>query len=85
MGNALLQAGRTNEAMRHFRKAVELSPDFWQAHHNLGSRYLLENRFDEARAEFETVLRLRPEFQPAKEALRRIDAAQPPLGPVDRP
>jgi Flp pilus assembly protein TadD len=60
----------------HFREAVKLNPDYWQAHFNVGTSCLQEGRLSEARAEFDIVLRLQPDFRPAKSALAAIEARQ---------
>jgi Flp pilus assembly protein TadD len=73
LGTALERVGRTNDALAHFVQAVKLSPNYWEAHFNVASGYLQSRRFSEARdAELETVVRLRPEFRPAQEALAQM-------------
>jgi tetratricopeptide (TPR) repeat protein len=47
-----------DEAIAHYRKAIELAPDFYPAHNNLGSDELSQSHFDVARSEFEKVVRL---------------------------
>ncbi len=52
------QAGRKEDAVRHYRKALRIAPDFYPAHNNLGSDYLNKSDFPAARKEFEDVIRL---------------------------
>jgi len=52
------RAGKRDEAIRHYQKAVQVSPDFYYAHNNLGSDYLSRSDFVGARKEFEQVVRL---------------------------
>ena len=50
--------GKEEEAIIHFREALNLAPDFYAAHNNLGTIYLGRRDFRSAQAEFETVLKL---------------------------
>lgn len=52
------KAGRRDEAIRHYQKAVAIAPYFYVAHNNLGSDYLSKSDFPAARKEFEEVVRL---------------------------
>jgi tetratricopeptide (TPR) repeat protein len=52
------RAGKRDEAIHHYQKAVQVSPDFYYAHNNLGSDYLSKSDFVGARKEFEQVVRL---------------------------
>ena len=45
-----------------FRKAIQIKPDFLEAHYNLGLIYANQKKMKEAAAEFETVLRIEPKF-----------------------
>ena len=49
---------KKEDAIRHYAKAVQISPDFYPAHNNLGSDYLSKSDFANARKEFEQVIRL---------------------------
>ncbi len=51
-------AGQRDDAIRHYEKAIEIAPDFYLAHNNLGSDYLAKSDFLAARKEFEQVIRL---------------------------
>lgn len=50
------QDGKKEEAIRHYRKAIEIAPDFYEAHNNLGSDYVSQSNFDAARKEFELAI-----------------------------
>ena len=41
-GNALLDQGKTDEAIALFREAIRLEPDFADAHYELGSALLMQ-------------------------------------------
>jgi tetratricopeptide (TPR) repeat protein len=50
--------GKREDAIRHYRKAVEIAPDFYIAHNNLGRDYVSKSDFSSARKEFERVTQL---------------------------
>jgi len=50
--------GKRDDAVRHYLKAVEIAPDFYLAHNNLGSDYQNKSDFPNARKEFERVVQL---------------------------
>jgi Flp pilus assembly protein TadD len=77
----LIRTGATVEAAEHFREAVRLSPNSVMAHTNLGGALALLGRVAEARAEFQTALRIMPEHEPARQNLRLLDAAAAPAPP----
>jgi tetratricopeptide (TPR) repeat protein len=54
------QDGKPDEAIRHYQKATELAPDFYEARNNLGSDLLTKSQFPEAQQQFEEVIRLHP-------------------------
>ncbi len=60
LGQLELKAGRTDDAVVEFQKAVESRPQYAQAHANLGSALLKEGRFDEAIAEYQKAVELQP-------------------------
>jgi len=47
-----------NGAMSHFHRAVEIAPEFYQAHNELGRIYLARSEFGKAEQEFSTAVRL---------------------------
>lgn len=52
------QSGKKDDAIRHYTKAVQIAPDFYPAHNNLGSDYLSNSKLPEAHKEFERVVQL---------------------------
>jgi tetratricopeptide (TPR) repeat protein len=52
------RAGKMDEAIRHYQKAVQIDPGFYAAHNNLGSDYLSKSDFAASRKEFEQVVAL---------------------------
>jgi tetratricopeptide (TPR) repeat protein len=51
------QKSNHDEAIQHYLKALEYSPDFYPAHNNLGTIYLSRQNFDAAVAQFEAALK----------------------------
>ena len=51
------QRGSGDDAIQHYHKALEYSPDFYPAHNNLGTIYVSRQDFDAARTEFEAALK----------------------------
>jgi tetratricopeptide (TPR) repeat protein len=51
-------AGKQDEAIRHYEKAIAIAPDYYFAHNNLGSDYMSKSDFPAARKEFERVVEL---------------------------
>ena len=61
LGLLLFQAGQTEEAIRHFQRAVELRPSSAHAHNNLANALRLEGRAREAAAHYEASLKSEPD------------------------
>jgi len=49
---------KPDEAIRHYEKALQFAPNFYQAHNNLGSDYLSKSDFSAARKQFEQAIQL---------------------------
>jgi hypothetical protein len=78
VGEGLLRAGETAEAVAFFEKALLRDPSHVAAHYRLALGFLGLGRNAEARAEFEKVLELRtagPMAEGARRALRELDAS----------
>lgn len=65
LGTILRQAGKTEEAIGHFKQALRLKPDLAEAHYNLGVTLARVDRFQEAVEHYEQALRLKPDFAQA--------------------
>jgi protein O-mannosyl-transferase len=57
LANALLETGRTDEAVSHFQAAAVLKPNWADAPYNLGNAYLRLRQFDHAIAAFDEAIR----------------------------
>jgi tetratricopeptide (TPR) repeat protein len=76
------QAGRIDEAVAHYERALALKPDHAEAHNNLGVALAALGRMDGAVAHYERALVLKPDYAEAHNnlgitlaALGRIDSA----------
>jgi tetratricopeptide (TPR) repeat protein len=67
-GNALLKAGRYDDALAAFEEFAAKFPDVYAVHLNIGSAYMEKGDLDRAEAEFKTVL---DKNGPAPEDLRK--------------
>jgi tetratricopeptide (TPR) repeat protein len=61
LGANLAEKGQTELAIRHFRKALEIRPDYPKAHSNLGNVLYDQGHVDEAFRHFEEALRVDPD------------------------
>ncbi len=57
-GRKAEQKEKHEEAIRHYRKAIELAPGFYPARNNLGSVLLAKGDYEAAQKEFEAVIRI---------------------------
>jgi tetratricopeptide (TPR) repeat protein len=59
-GVKMESAGKEDQAIEHYRKAIQEAPDFAVAHNNLGSLYVGKSDFPAAQREFADSIRLSP-------------------------
>src|SRR5579871_2448844 len=64
-GAVLAQAGKTEEALADFNKAISLDPNYGQAYANRGLIYRQTRRLDQAMADYERALSLDANYAPA--------------------
>lgn len=64
-GDALVDAGRYEEALLDFDKAVELLPKYAMAYYNRGNLYQKQKKYDQALADFNYAIRYRRNFDKA--------------------
>ncbi|MBI4051173.1 MAG: tetratricopeptide repeat protein [Elusimicrobia bacterium] len=60
------------EAVQAYLKAIRLSDEYHQTHHNLGNAYMAVGRYDLAELEFKTALKMDPKFYPSYLALGNL-------------
>ena len=62
LGALLFRQGRVNEAILHFRKAVEIDTEQAEPQANLGNALLQNGDLDEAIAQYSSALRVKPNY-----------------------
>jgi tetratricopeptide (TPR) repeat protein len=62
LGFALTARGRPNEAIKHYKEALRLNPDFEEANINIGLALLSQGKFDECVDYYQEVLRVKPGY-----------------------
>jgi len=60
LGNYLRKQGRTDEAMKHFRRVTKIDPGHFKAHINLGEAHAAKGHHAKAVEEYFFALRIRP-------------------------
>ena len=70
------ETGNHEQAVKHYRDSMVFRPDDPELHAHLGAALAEMKRYSEAKTEFESVLRLDPKSQEARQALEAIDARQ---------
>jgi tetratricopeptide (TPR) repeat protein len=70
LGQALEKRGDLDEAVEHFRSALEIDPRFAEAHNNLGVALAKQGSLADAVAEVREALRLNPELTGARRNLQ---------------
>ena len=77
LGRLLLNTGRGDEAMVHFRQTFQIKPDYADAYYNLGTALAGKGQLQEATSCFEKALRINPDLAQAHynlaTALVRLD------------
>ena len=61
LGNLLGDRGHADEAIVHYRKALEIKPDHVEAQYNLGNALANRGQVDEAIAHFQKALEIKPD------------------------
>ena len=71
-GMAYLDAGKIDESISEFQKALDLKPDYANAHLGLAKAYIQNGQLDDAESSIQEVLRIDPNSQEAKQLLSEI-------------
>jgi len=74
------RAGRIDDAVVHYERALTLKPDYADAHNNLAAALAARGRMDDAIAHYERALILKPDYA---EAHNNLAAALAALGRMD--
>lgn len=62
-----------DDAAAHFQEAIRLKPDYADALNGLAILYAQQGRFEEARTSWQRALQIDPNYQAARENLRRLE------------
>jgi len=65
LGEALVTEGKNEEAISHYKMAIELNPDLAAAHYNLGNALFAEGKNEEAISHYKTAIKIKPDFAEA--------------------
>ena len=76
LGRALLEDGRTNQALEAFTRVLRFDQEHAAALYNQGTCFARQRRFDEAVQVWERVIQLDPEGPFATEARSRARSAR---------
>ena len=60
----------------HYRHAIQVDPNYAEAHNNLGAALLNLGQTSEAAAEFQQALQIKPDYTAARNNLARLQALQ---------
>jgi tetratricopeptide (TPR) repeat protein len=69
LAGLLAERGDSDEAIEHYRDAINIRPDYFEAHHNLGLELMSQGRTLEAMAHYNESIRIRPEQPEAHNTL----------------
>jgi cytochrome c-type biogenesis protein CcmH/NrfG len=69
LGNAWVAQTNYEEAVSSYRKALQIEPGNAELHYNLGVVFAAQNETTNASQEFQEALRLKPDFDDAKQQL----------------
>ena len=76
MGLALEEVGRVQEAIGLYKQALQLTPDFAEAHNSLGGVLVRMGSVPEAIGHYEQALRNKPDYAEAQNRLARLRAVR---------
>ncbi len=68
-GNALLEAGKTDQAITKFEQALRIDPKHVMSLNSLGSAYFRQGQLDAALQQYLRVIQLQPDFAPVRNNL----------------
>ena len=62
--------GMLGEAVKHYRKALQIEPNDSDTHNNLGNALKLQGKIDEAIEHYRKALRIDPDYSNARNNLK---------------
>jgi tetratricopeptide (TPR) repeat protein len=66
LGEALVEQGRTDEAIGQFQQALQIRPGYAETYYNLGNALLQQGRVNEAIGQFQQALQIKPGYADAR-------------------
>lgn len=69
----MVELNQYEDALKLFNQAIEKEPDFVEAHCNRGVCYECMEQYDKARENYQTALRILPNYEEAVAGLNRLD------------
>jgi tetratricopeptide (TPR) repeat protein len=72
LGELLAQRGQMDAASIHFQEAIQIEPDFAEAHYNYGNVLVQKGRWEEAMVQFQKTLEIQPDFAEAHNNLGNL-------------
>lgn len=78
VGALLYKSGKMGESKEFFERAIASNPGNLEPYMNLGLYYKKNNEPQKAAAMYREILKINPQFVPARQALQKLTAFQPP-------
>jgi protein O-mannosyl-transferase len=72
LGLVLFEKGKIDDAIAHYRSALQMQPDWWDAEYNLGTALLAKSQVDEAILHCEKAVSMRPTDPDAQVSLANL-------------
>ena len=69
LGAAYKSQGNLAMAMKHYRRSLEIKPDFYEAQYNLGNALRIQKKYDEAISCYRKALEIKPDYVEAHKNL----------------
>ena len=71
LGVALTKQGKFDDAIRHYREALRIDPEYRSARHSVGFALARKGKLKDAEAHFKEALLIRPGFMGARNNLKK--------------
>ena len=71
-GRAAVAENKSDEAILHFKKAIEIFPDFYDAHLSLAQIYMDGSQWEKAEASLRQAIKIMPKSVPARVSLGEV-------------
>ncbi len=78
IGHCYYELGFYEDAENHYREAIKSNPKIIRAYFHLAVLYANENKYDRAKKQLETCLKINRNFSEARNAIKRLEGAGEP-------